>query len=268
MYQLLKSTLVLSMVAFIASPALVMAVDPTTVLILVNGTEITTDQMAQLPGVNANIDFATLDDDKKAQVIVGLINRQLVLEQAKKEGFDRSEPIASVINDMVETYIVKQYLVKIAAGTDLSEKAIAAYYKDNFLDQPEQYEIAHILLATEDEANDVLALLREGAGFPELAKTKSKDKVSAEKGGDLGWLTSADMLPAFYKTVSGLSRGQISSRPTKTQFGWHIVKLIDMHEASPQPLDQVRQGIQQTLIEKEIVGYLDNLRENATIEIR
>lgn len=268
MHQPIKLIFFLSITGFIASVSLVLADDVKNVLALVNGTEITSDQIEQLPGVNANIDFAALEDDKKAQIIVGLINRQLVLEQARKEGFDRSGPIVNAVNDMAETYIVKQYLVKVAAGTDLSEEALVAYYEDNFLDQPDQYEIAHILLATEDEANGVLGSLREGAGFSELAKTKSKDKVSAEKGGDLGWFTSADMLPAFYKTVSGLSRGEISSRPTKTQFGWHIVKLNGKRETAPQPLDQVKQGIRQVLIEEEIADYLDNLRKSATIEIR
>lgn len=268
MRQAVKLSLFLSITGFVASVSPVMADDAKTVLALVNGTEITSDQIAQLPGINANVGFATLEDNKKAQIIIGLINRQLVLEQAKKEGFDRSEPIANAVNDMAETYIVKQYLVKVAAGTDLSKEALVAYYEDNFLGQPEQYEIAHILLATEDEANGVLGSLREGAGFSELARTKSKDKVSAEKGGDLGWFTSADLLPAFYKTASGLSRGEISSQPTKTQFGWHIVKLNDKRETAPQPLDQVKQGIKQALIEEEIAGYLDNLRESATIEIR
>lgn len=268
MYKLIKSTLFLLIVGFIASPDPVMAAESETVLVTVNGTKITTGQIFQLPGINANSDFATLDDDKKAQIIVGLINRQLVLEQAKKEGFDRSEPISSVINDMVETFIVKQYLVKIAAATDLSEKAVAAYYEENFLGQPAQYEIAHILLATEDEANEVLSLLKDGVGFPELAKTKSKDKVSAKNGGDLGWLTSEDMMPSFYNTVSGLKSGETSTYATKTQFGWHIVRVNDKRESTPQPFNQVNQSIRQVLIEQKMADYLDGLRDRATIEFQ
>ena len=268
MCQLIRSTLFLSMAVFIASSTLVMADEPTTVLAVVNGTEITTAQIEGLSGINADIDFAALSDEQKSQILVSLINRQLVVEQAKKEGFDQSEQIANAVQAMTETYISQQYLIKVAAGTDLGEEVLVAYYEDNFQGQPEQYEVAHILLASEEEVNAVLELLGKGADFSKLAEMKSKDRVSAEKGGDLGWFTSGDMMPSFYKTVSELNRGEISTHATKTQFGWHIVRLSDKRESIPQPFNQVRQGIRQVLVEKKMADYLDGLRDGANIEIR
>jgi len=245
-----------------------MADNTKTVLALVNGTEITSEQIEQLPGFRENTDFAKLKDEQKAQIIVSLINRQLVIEQAKKEGFDQSEQILSTVKDMAETYIAQQYLIKIASAINLSEEVLVAYYEDNFLDQPEQYEIAHILLATKDEVDGVLESLKNGVDFSSLAKTKSKDKVSAEKGGDLGWLASGDMLPSFYKTVSELHRGEVSAQATKTQFGWHIIKLNDKREKTALPYAQVKQRIQQALIEEKIAGYLAGLRQESIIELK
>ena len=268
MHQLLKSTLFFSIAGLITSLTTVMADDSKTVLAVVNGTEITSGQIEGLSGINANIDFSALDDEQKLQILVALINRQLVVEQAKKEGFDQFEQIANAVQAMTDTYISQQFLLKIAAGTDLSEEVLMAYYEDKYLGKPGQYKISHILLASEEEANEVLGSLDKGADFSVLAKTQSKDKVSAEKGGDLGWLTSGDMMPAFYKTVSELDRGEISTHATKTQFGWHIVKLSDKRESTPQPYDQVRQSIRQLLVEQKMTNYLDGLRGRATIEVR
>lgn len=268
MCRLVKNTFMLLVVILVASTAHVMAADQETVLATVNGTEITTDQIEQLPGLGSAVEFDALDGDRKGQVIIGLINRQLVLEQAKKEGFDQTETMIKAIHDMAEMLIVKQYLVKVAAGTDLGEEAVEAIYEEKYLNQPEEYQIAHILLVSEQEALEVVNLLQKGMAFPDLAKSKSRDKVSAEKGGDLGWLTSADMLPAFFETVSALTPGKINAQPTKTQFGWHVIKLTDKRKPTPQPMDQVRQSIQQVLIQDQISTYLGKLRDSANIEIR
>lgn len=268
MHTLTKLGTFLLITGCIASVSSLLAENTKTVLALVNGTEITSEQIQELPGVNAEIDFATLEDERKTQIIIALTNRQLVIEQARKEGFDQSERIANALKNMQETYIVKQYLVKVATGTNFSEEVLKAYYEDNFSNQPEQYEVAHILLATEEEASAVLELLKQGAGFSSLAIAKSQDKVSAVKEGELGWLTSAEMVPSFYKAVSELKPGGISSQPTKTQFGWHIVRLDGKREPERQPLDEVRQQIQLQLIKDKIAAYLEQLREQASIEIR
>jgi len=245
-----------------------MADQTITVLARVNGTDITTEQIEQLPGGEATFDFASLEDDRKTQIIIALINRQLVIEQAQKEGFDQSEHMINAIKDMTETFVTQQYMMKVAAGTDLSEDTLLAYYNDHYSDQPEQYSIAHIQLASQGEAYKVLESLNKGADFSELARTESKDQVSAEKGGELGWLTAEDMLPSFYKTVSELNPGAISAKPTKTQFGWHIVRLDGKRRAEPRSFSALKQQIQQQLIKEEIATYLDKLRTQASVEIR
>gem|GEM_PF-609692 len=245
-----------------------MADQTITVLARVNGTDITTEQIEQLPGGEATFDFASLEDDRKTQIIIALINRQLVIEQAQKEGFDQSERMINAVKDMTETFVTQQYLMKVAAGTDLSEDTLLAYYNDHYSDQPEQYSIAHIQLASQGEAYKVLESLNKGADFSELARTESKDQVSAEKGGELGWLTAEDMLPSFYKTVSELNPGAISAKPTKTQFGWHIVRLDGKRRAEPRSFSALKQQIQQQLIKEEIATYLDKLRTQASVEIR
>ena len=95
----------------------------------------------------------------------------------------------------------------------------------------------HILVETEDEAKAVLAELKKGADFAELAKAKSKDPGSAD-GGDLGYFTKDQMVPEFSEVAFKLDKGQLSE-PVKSQFGWHVIKVEDKRE---QQAAGIRQG--------------------------
>ena len=244
------------------------AEDNQTVLVVVNGVEITTDQVSSIAGANKQVDLETLSDAKKKELIESLITRQLILEEAHKEGFDQSEKIVATVKALADSYIVKQYLVKVAVGFDFSDAVLKKVYEEKYMNRPEQFQVSHILLKTEAEAQAMLVLLNSGSDFTNLAQTKSQDKVSAQKGGDLGWLTSDDMVPTFFKAVSTLTKGETTAQPLKTKFGWHILKLVDKRELAPPPFDEVKQKVRQELIREKITDYIENLKAKATIEIK
>lgn len=251
----------------LATGSLLMAANTDTVLAIVNGKELTVDQLKHLDRKHT-IDFDNIDPQQKKVLTESLIHHHLVLEQAKNEGFDQVDHIVADVKALTEAYIIKQYLVKVALGFDFSEEVLKANYEDKYLNTPEQYKIRHILLATEDESTALILEIKNGADFSRLAEQQSQDKVSSEKGGDLGWLTSEDMVPSFYKTVSELKKGDISLKPTSTQFGWHIIRLDDKRETTPPAFNEVKKNIRQQLIEKKVTDYLNTLRANAKIEIK
>jgi peptidyl-prolyl cis-trans isomerase C len=262
-----KLTISLIFAGLIASGSLAMAENTNTVLAVVNGKEITIDQVKYLDR-KGTIDFDNLTPQQKKELLESLINQQLVLEQLRKEGFDQADHIVAEVKALTETYIIKQYMVKVALGFDFSEETLKANYEEKYLNKLEQYRIRHILLTTEDEAVVLISELKDGADFLSLAEQQSQDKISAKKGGDLGWLTSEDMVPSFYKTVSALTKGDISLRPTKTQFGWHIIRLDDKHVVTPPAFSEVKKSIRQQLIKEKMNNYFNSLRAKAKIEIK
>ena len=237
------------------------------VVAVVNGKQITTDTL-NIPGAKRKIDFSKIDGKQKKQIIDSLINQHLILEEARMEGFDKSEQMAKALKALSETFIVKQYMAKVALGFDIGDKAVKDFYIAEYSNSPIKYKVLHILLTSEEEAKGLIMQLKKGAGFAALAKEKSRDMVSAQKGGDLGWLTTRDMGPSFAKTVSGLKKSEIVATPTKTQFGWHIIKLDDKREKPAPPFAKVKEKIRQKLLKQKLTDYLANLKSKADIEIK
>ncbi|MCU7834748.1 MAG: peptidylprolyl isomerase [gamma proteobacterium symbiont of Taylorina sp.] len=242
-----------------------------TVIATVNGIEITSRQLSETSEKKFNVDISTLNADQKKNLVDSLINRQIILEQAKKEGFEQSDSMVFSIKQLIDTYIVRQYMTKIATeNSKISENTLKAYYEKEYLNKPQtsNFNIKHILLTNEDEAKILLQQLSRGADFSTLAKANSKDMVSMAKGGHLGWMGADEMVPAFYQAVAKLSKGEIAPRPVKTQFGWHIISLVDQHELTPPSFDKVKLEIKQEIIKQQLLDYIDNLKANAVIEIK
>src|SRR6516225_4836448 len=122
----------------------------------------------------------------------------------------------------------------------------------------------HILVATEGEAKDIEAQLKNGADFATLAKEKSKDPGAAE-GGDLGYFTKDQMVPEFAEAAFKLDKGQISD-PVKTQFGWHIIKVEDKRIKPTPTYDEVKGQLENYVARRAQAELVDNLRKSATIE--
>jgi peptidyl-prolyl cis-trans isomerase C len=123
----------------------------------------------------------------------------------------------------------------------------------------------HILVPTEDEAKAVLAEIKKGTDFAELARQKSKDPGAAAEGGDLGYFTKDQMVPEFAEVAFKLDKGQVSD-PVKTQFGWHIIKVEDKRTKPVPDYDKVKDQIETYVSRKAQAEYIGKLRETAKIE--
>ncbi len=243
------------------------------VLATVNGTAITSDDFAhEVQTLPETIRPMADTPQGKKEMLDSLIMRELILQQAAKDGLDKSPEVEAKLADLKKRIIVDTYLKnKVEADAKISDAELKKFYDQN-LDKfktGEQIRASHILVKSEQEAKDILAKLKAGAKFEDLAKAKSVD-TSAAKGGDLGWFGKGSMVPAFEKAAFGLKEGEISPI-VKTEFGYHIIKLTGKRPAGIRPFDEVKDQIKAALmpqIQQQVFAKLkDDLKKGAKIEI-
>jgi len=209
---------------------------------------------------------AELTPEQRNLALDNLIRARLVAEQAAKEGLDKSSDTAALLElshlNVLQQAVSDRYLKDRKA----SEQELRAEYETQLGSTPRQeYHARHILVATEPFAEKIVARLEKGEKFDELAKRESMDP-SKSSGGDLGWFTPDRMVPEFSGAVIALKPGEYTHKPVQTQFGWHVIQLIDTRELTPPPFEQVRQRLEQIVQNKKFRGYTDELMKNAKIQ--
>ena len=131
-----------------------------------------------------------------------------------------------------------------------------------------EYQVRHILVEKEDEAKAIVAQLKAGAKFEDLAKKNSKDPGSAENGGDLGFAGPSAYVPEFSQSMVKLKKGEYTDVPVKSQFGYHVIRLEDTREAKVPPLADVKPQIQQRLAQQKAAEFRDELRAKAKTDYK
>ena len=129
-----------------------------------------------------------------------------------------------------------------------------------------EYRARHILVEKEDEAKAIIASLKKGGKFDEIAKKQSKDPGSGANGGDLDWANAASYVPEFSTALVKLNKGQTTDAPVKSQFGWHVIRLDDVREAQLPKLEEVKPQIAQQLQQQKLGKFQEDLRGKAKIE--
>lgn len=209
----------------------------------------------------------------RKEMLDTIVIRELILQQASKDGLDKGPEIEEKLQDLRKRLIVESFLKKkVEADSKVSDEDLKKFYeqnKDKFK-AGEQIKASHILVKTEAEAKDIAAKLKSGGNFEELAKKSSVDS-SAAKGGDLGWFGKGSMVPAFEKAALALKEGQISD-VVKSDFGFHIIKLTGKRAAGIRPLEEVKDQIKAAIMptkQQEIFQKIkDELKKTAKISIK
>jgi parvulin-like peptidyl-prolyl isomerase len=185
--------------------------------------------------------------------------RKAVLNEAKQKGWDKRQELQPLIERARDQVIVSSFVGNVAKPGDgyPSEDEIKQFYESNKaqLLAPAQYQLAQIFLpaaegtdkAKAEEARKKLGELsakmgKSGADFAKLAKENSAHKESAEKGGELGWVSEEQMGPEIRRAVTGMSKGEVSP-PVKSAAGWHLIKLLDKKPAATRPLADIRANL-------------------------
>jgi peptidyl-prolyl cis-trans isomerase C len=195
-----------------------------------------------------------------------LIRRELLLQEAKKMGLDKKPNVAAQADLARQAIFIRAFVQDYVKKHPISDEQVKAAY-DRMKSQmgSTEYKVRHILVEKEDDARTIIASLKKGAKFDELAK-QSKDPGSRDKGGDLGWSSTASYVKPFGDAVTGLGKGKYTETPVRTDFGYHVILLEDSRPLTPPPFDQVKQQIAQRLQQEQIQKFVTDLRAKAKIQ--
>ncbi|MDO9204254.1 peptidylprolyl isomerase [Methylotenera sp.] len=209
-----------------------------------------------------------VDDQVKGAITNKLIDSEIVYQEAQKLGLDKQPDYIAREELSRRELLTSAYLqdfVKKNPISDADSKAAYEEYKKAYGDK--EYSARHILVKTETEAQEIIAKLGKGGDFAKIAKEKSLDPGSKEKGGDLGWFSPATMVKPFSDAVATLKKGGITSAPIQTQFGWHVIKLVDTRASQPLAYDKVKEGLQKNLQQRNLEKMMTELRAKAKVDI-
>lgn len=207
-------------------------------------------------------------DGLRNAIINELVGTELAYQEAVKQGVDKDPDLITAAEIGNRKLVVNSFLagfMKKNPVTDADKKEAYEQYKKELGDK--EYSARHILVKTEAEAKDVQAQLAKGVDFAKLAKEKSLDPGSKEKGGDLGWFSPAGMVKPFSEAVTGLKKGEVTTAPVQTQFGWHIIKLVDSRATQVPSYDKVKDGLERTLQQRKLEKMMLDLKAKAKIDV-
>jgi peptidyl-prolyl cis-trans isomerase C len=181
-----------------------------------------------------------------------LITRELIVQEANKRGLTQKEAIKDKIEQARVGVLVAAVFEDFVEREGVSETELKAAYASIQADYTgKEYQAKHILVEKEVDANALIAKIKAGASFADLAKQSSKDPGSAPNGGDLGWVSDKSLVPEFSKAMVSLNKGQMTDKPVKSQFGWHIIRVDDVREAKAPPMDEIKAELKQILTADE-----------------
>ena len=149
----------------------------------------------------------------------------------------------------------------------VTDEAIKAEY-DKFVaaNSGKEFKARHILVEKEADAKNIIARIKKGAKFEDIAKKQSKDPGSAVNGGDLDWANPRSYVPEFTEALLKLNKGQLTDTPVKSQFGYHVIRLDDTRQAELPKLEEVKPQIAEQLQQQMLAKYQDELRAKAKVE--
>jgi peptidyl-prolyl cis-trans isomerase C len=195
-----------------------------------------------------------------------MIDGTLVAEAGRKEHLDQTPQVQRRLKMIEDRLIQQAYIEQILKGAETDDQLKVAYQK--FVQQKpaqEQVHARHILVKTEAEAQSIIDQLNKGADFAALAKKYSTDPAAAS-GGDLGYFGRDDMVPAFAAAAFALQPGQYTKTPVKTEFGWHVILVVDRRVKQPPTFDEARAEVGRMVARDIVEAKVKELRGDAKIE--
>ncbi len=183
-----------------------------------------------------------------AQIKDEVITREVFMQEAQKRGLDASDDFRTQIQLARQAILIRELFADFQKKKPVTDAEAKAEY-DKFVaaNGGKEYRARHILVAKEDEAKAIIASLKRGGKFEDIAKKQSKDPGSGANGGDLDWAGANSYVPEFSQAMVALKKGQTTDTPVKSQFGFHVIRLDDVREAQLPKFDEVKPQIIQQL---------------------
>ncbi|WDV44853.1 peptidylprolyl isomerase [Clostridiaceae bacterium M8S5] len=243
------------------------------VLAVVEGKEITQKDLDfLLAGIGPQRAMQFNNEEGKKKLLDELINQEMFYLDAKEQGLDQEEAFKMELQHAKENILKQMAIKQLLDSIEVSDEEVKEYYeanKEQFVSE-ESVKASHILVKDEEVAKELLAKLKEGSSFEEVAK-ESSECPSKAQGGSLGEFTRGKMVPEFEEAAFKLAIGELSDL-VKTQFGYHIIKVTDKKEAGTKKFDEVQSQIKNQLLamkqNKEYLNKTNSLRSKYKFEVK
>jgi len=205
--------------------------------------------------------------DLYPEIVKKIISEHLISKQAYKDNLDKNKKVLAEVNK-VKDKIMVQFWIDNYVAEQLNAKNIEKVYQSyqkNFKSSKE-FNSSHILVQEEKSALNIIKKLNKKANFSDLAKEFSIGP-SGKNGGQLGWFSAGRMVKEFEKATFLLKKGQVTKKPVKTQFGFHIIQLNDIRESKPKKLSEIMPDIHKLIKKKSLLNLEKQIRKNQIIVI-
>ena len=233
----------------------------------VNGTPITRNMYDfYIKNALQGKDPSSLTQQQKDEALDNLVRAELVVQQADKDGITKNPQTVDMIELSRMNAVQQAFSEHFVKENKPTDDELKKEYDAQVARLPHtEYHVEHILVSSGDAANAVVAQLGKGAKFEDLAKKQSTDS-SKDQGGDLGWQTPDRMVKPFADAMVALKPGDYTHVPVQTQYGWHVIKLVETRPLTPPDFEKVKDRVAQIVLGNKFKAYVDGLLAKAQID--
>ena len=205
----------------------------------------------------------------ETQVKDEVVLREIFIQEAEKRGIPASADYKTQMELARQSILIRELFADFAKKNPVTDaEAQAEYEKFKAANSGKEFRARHILVEKEEDAKALIAQIKGGAKFEDLATKSSKDPGSAANGGDLDWANGNSYVPEFTQALAKLAKGEMTAEPVKTQFGYHIIRLDDTRDASFPAFDDVKPQILQRLNQQKVGAFQQELRTKAKTDYK
>ena len=196
-----------------------------------------------------------------------VIAREVFMQEANRRGLAASEAYKQQMDMARQTVLIRALFEDFQKKNPVTDTEAKAEY-DKFVtaNAGKEMKARHILVESEDRAKAIIAEVKAGKKFEDIAKKESKDPGSGARGGDLDWANPNNYVPEFTEALIKLKKGELTAAPVKSQFGWHIIRMDDERQAEMPKFEDVKPQIMQQLQQTKLQQFQDQLRKNAKVQ--
>ncbi len=205
--------------------------------------------------------------EMQAQLREEVIAREVFMQEAEKLGLSSSDDFKTQMELARQTILIRALFADYQQKNKVTDADLKAEY-DKFAaaNGGKEYKARHILVEKEADAKAIIASIKKGGKFEDIAKKQSKDPGSGANGGDLDWANPGSYVAEFTEAMLKLNKGQMTETPVKTQFGFHIIRVDDIRTAQLPAFEELKPQIAQQLEQQRLAAFQQGLREKAKIE--
>lgn len=206
------------------------------------------------------------EPDSKARIVENIVVEEVLVQEAEASGIAKDKEFVSALERARRQLLSQKYIQK-TMQPKVNETNMKAFFDKNKLKySQDEVKASHILVNSERDANELLEKIKKGEDFDTLAKKHSKDPSAAQNNGDLGFFTRSRMVPEFAEAAFSMKKGEVKG-PVKTQFGFHIIKVVDTRAGKPVKFEDVKDQVRSDYGSDTYKNLIDGLKKSKNVSI-